>query len=298
MRQGDTISAQKFLETAIELSPNAILRQETLADISEENHDWTAAEKSRKKVIRLGNNSVYESPEQHFQLLRTITKEMEYSGDPKSRIKDTSEALKRVKRKYKDDPTIGLQADIIEANVIAKTGDIAASKLKISSIQDRLNKTITKPAQLLLDMAKTYSSVGDNEKSQALLIKLAETYKDNEDVSDAIDRISDEPLSQKGKQIAINLNNTGKDLFAKKDYSKAVSLFSQALRHYPNNAGLNLNLMLALVRKMSAHGATKEQLNQCIAAKQKLNHIANDHPMYDRYKVLCEHLNKLSASAL
>ncbi len=296
-RQGDVAGAQKILEKAVELSPNAIMRQETLADISEENHDWAVAEKSRKKVIRLGNSSVYESPEQHFQLVRTISKEMEHSDDPKGRLKDANEALKRVKRKYKDDPTVELQSDIIEANVIANTGDIAASEKKISSIQDRLEKTITKPAQLLLDMAQTYKSVGDHDKSQTLLKKLADTYKDNEEVSDAIDRISDEPLSQKGKQQAIDLNNTGKELFAQKEYSKAIKLFSQALRHYPNNAGLNLNLMLALVREMSAQGATEEQLHQCTAAKQKLAHIATDHPMYDRYKILCDHLNKLSLAA-
>lgn len=296
LRQGDADSAQKLLEEAIEISPIAINRQETLAEICEENHDWEQAEKSRRKVVKLGNNSVYETPEHHFKLARCINSEISHSKN-KAKIKDAEEVLRKVKRKYKDHENIDLQSDIIEASVYANAGEADKSKEKIALVQEKLQATPSTSPQLMLDMAQTYKAVGDHERAKALLVKLADTYENNAEVCEAIDRMSDEPLSKIGKQKAVELNQQGKELFAGKEYSKAIQLFSQALKHYPNNIGLNLNLMLALVREMSAQGSTAQQLERCATAKGKLAHLTNDNPLFDRYKVLCGHYEKLRTAA-
>ncbi len=296
-RQGDVEEAQRILEHAIELSPNAIMRQEKLAEISEDNHDWDRAEKSRRKVIRLGNNSVYESPEHHFKLARCINSEISQNPEAsKGRVKDAEEVLRKAKRKYRDQENIALQSDIIEANVYASAGSTEKSQQKIDDIQSRMETATNKSAQLLLDMAQTYKAVGDHDKSKELLQEMATTYENNAEICDAIDRLSDEPLSKQGKQKAVELNQQGKDLFSSKDYKKAIQLFNQALKHYPNNIGLNLNLMLALVREMSANGANPPLLQRCQVAREKMQHISADNPLYDRYKVLCEHHDKLSNS--
>ena len=296
-RQGDTEGAQKILERAIEVSPNAIMRQEKLADLSEDNHDWELAQKSRKKVIRLGNNSVYETPEHHFKLARSINSEIIHKPEvAKERVKEVQEVLRKVKRKYKDHENIGLQSDIIEANVHANAGDPEKSQSKMDDIRSKMASASSKSAELMLDMAQTYKTLGDHDKAKSILKDLAETYQDNIEVSEAIDRLSDEPLSKLGKQKAVELNQKGKDLFASKEYSKAIQLFNEALKHYPNNIGLNLNLMLALVREMSAKGATAPQVSRCNAAKEKLAHIKPDNPLFDRFKVLCDHLEKLKQS--
>jgi CheY-like chemotaxis protein/Flp pilus assembly protein TadD len=296
IRKGEAEEAQRLLEHAIEISPNAIMRQEKLADLSEDNHDWECAEKSRRKVVRLGNNSVYETPEHHFKLARCINSEISYTNN-KTKVKEAEEVLRRVKRKYKDHENIGLQSDIIEAGVYANAGEIEKSQNRINDIQKQLDSVSNKSAQLLLDMVQTYKSVGDNDKANGLLKELAKTYENNEAISEAIDRLSDEPLSKLGKQKAIELNQKGKELLSNKEYGKAIQLFGQALKHYPNNTGLNLNLMLALVREMSSQGADSKLLTRCNAAKEKLAHLEKDSPLYDRYKVLCEHLEKLSGSA-
>lgn len=297
-RKGDSVEAQKILERAIVISPQAIMRQEKLADLSEENRDWERADNSRRKVIRLGRSSVYETPEHHFKLARTISSELEHSKDkPKGRIKDAEEVLRKVRKKYRDHENVSLQSDIIEAGVYANAGDVEKSREKVSEVEKKLDSTSNKSAQLLLDMAQTYNTVGDHEKSKSLLKQLAKTYADDDDICDAIDRMSEEPLSKRGQQKAVELNQAGKELFSSKDYNKAIQLFSQALKHYPNNIGLNLNLMLALVREMSAEGATPQQLDRCEEAKGKLAHIEQGNPLFDRYRVLCDHFNKLNVSS-
>lgn len=294
-RMGDTEAAQTLLEQAIKLSPNAILRQQTLAGISEDNHNWEQAEKSRRKIIKLSNNSVYESPEHHFNLARTITAEMDYNDAPQDRIKDVDEVFRKLKRKFTDDNT-ALQADIIGANAMAKAGDSKRSKALVEDVQKRIETAVSPSAQLMLDLVATYNAMGDRDRAKALLKKLAATYENNEEVSEAIDRLSDEPLSAKGKQKAVDLNNAGKKLFADKEYSKAIALFSEALLHYPNNMGLNLNLMLALVREMTRTQTTSAMLDRCGVARDKLSHLGADNPLFDRYQVLGDHYKKLRAS--
>lgn len=296
LRQGDADAAQQILQQAIEISPNAINRQEKLAEICEDNNDWEQAEKSRRKVVRLGNNSVYETPEQHFKLARCMSAEMENKGS-NHKIKDVQEVLRKAKRKYRDRENIDLQSDIIEANAYACAGDKEKSEERVASIQQRLEGAENKSAQLLLDMAQTYKTLGKRDKSQKILEEMAETYANNPAICDAIDRLSDEPLSRQGKQKAIELNQKGKELFANKEFSKAIQLFGQALKHYPNNIGLNLNLMLALVREMASKGATGPQLDRCAEAKDKLAHLTADNPLFERYKTLCGHYQKLRASA-
>ena len=294
-RKGDLHEAQAILEDAIEISPNAIMRQEKLAKLCEDNHDWVNAEKAHRKTIRLGTNSVYESPEHYFKLARCISSELLFSKKKdKGRVRDAEAVLDKVRKKYRDHENVMIQSDVIQANVYADSGDVEKSKESMSELQGKLSATANKSAQLMLDMAKTYKSIGDHNKCQELLKTLADQYADNDEICDSIDRISDEPLTAKGKQKAIDLNNEGKNLFASKDYSKAITLFSEALNHYPNNIALNLNLMLALVRKMNSDGSTKYEVERCEQARDKIAHIDASNPLYERYTTLCGHLAKLA----
>lgn len=296
-RRGDIEGAQRLLEDAIEISPNAIIRQQKLANISETNHDWDGAQKSFKKIIRLSNNSVYESPEHHFNFCRSISKEMNNSQNkPVAKIKEAQEVLKMAKRRFRGDVNIELQSDIVEAAVFADAGKVEETKTKMDGLQSRLSQATNRSAELHLDMARTYKAIGDDAKSKEILVELAEKYADDADICMAIDALSDEPLTAQGKQKAITLNKEGKQLFANKEYNKAVQLFNQALIHYPNNIGLNLNLMLALVKKMNSDGATKPEVDRGFTAKSKLAHIESSSPYHERYQALSGHLVKLKAS--
>ena len=67
-------------------------------------------------------------------------------------------------------------------------------------------------------------------------------------------------------------------------------------------AEVNIRILSAIpvepwVREMAAKGASTQQLERCEEAKQKLAHLTADSPFFDRYKVLCDHYQKLRASA-
>jgi CheY-like chemotaxis protein len=296
--QGSAAGAQLILERAIKISPNAIIRQERLADIYEFNKDWISAGKSRRKVIRLSNNSVYDSPENYLKLARCICAEIiDQPHVAQSRSKEATETLLKAKQKYKYHENIELHTDIIEANILACTDAIESAREQVNRLQREIKLAHNLSPQLMFDLAATYQSMAQHDEAQFILKDLARTYQDDDKIGETIDKLSDETLSQKGKEKAIVLNDQGKALLANKDYQQAILLFSQAIQHYPNNVGLNLNLMLALVRKMSADGSSAEHIEQCKDAIDKLTHITNENPLYERYKTLCSHFEKIKLSA-
>ena len=296
-RKGFAEEAQNILQNAIEVSPLSIPRQKMMAQISEGNNCFDEAEQAHRKVIKLSQNSVYESPEHHFKLARCIATNINQNGLKDSkRLKEAEDVIRLCKRKYKNNRDVNLQGEAVLANVMASAGKTEKSQQALEYVESQTGDMKAQKAALQLEMARSYMVAGQREKANELLVALVEKHADNPEICDAIDQISDEPLTAKGKQKAIELNDKAKQLFANKEYEKAVSLFGQALTHYPNNIGLNLNFILALVRKMGSAGASQEELDRCTAARDRISHITDSHPLHERYQVLCKHLEKLSKS--
>ncbi len=295
-RRGDIATAQQLLEHASEISPNAILRQQLLADISQSNGDWERAEKAHRKVVRLGANSCYESPENYFKLARCISTQIKHSDNKdRKRINDAEEVLDRARRRYRDYPEVRLQSDIINAKVYADAGQAEESRKRIENISAKLStdEESQNSAQIALDLARCYQSMGDHQQAQTILRELAEKHPDDEAIGEAIDHLSDEPLSQKGKDKAIELNRRGKELLGAQNFAEAIALFGEALRHYPNNIAVKLNLLLALIRNMKISGADAEQIKRCNNVINSVDTLTEDHPLYERFQALWENVEDL-----
>jgi tetratricopeptide (TPR) repeat protein len=135
--------------------------------------------------------------------------------------------------------------------------------------------------------------MGDSEGAQKILRELAEKHPDDEAIGEAIDQLSEEPLSRKGKDKAIELNRRGKELLGNQSYPEAVALFNEALRHYPNNLAVKLNLVLASIRHMNTNGPDAAQLQRCEQIIHSVDMLTDDHPLYERFQLLWEHVESL-----
>lgn len=295
-RKGEVAKAQELLEYAISISPNAILRQRQLAKICEDNDDFERAELAHKKVIRLGNFSCYDSPENYLGLARCISTNIKKSEiKDKKKILEAEEVISRMKKNYQRDESAHLQGDIVTASVYANAGEIEESQKRVAAVESKMSSTPNKSAQLFLDMARTYQSIGQPEKAQKILTDLAEKYKDDPAVCASIDQLSDEPLTEHGKRIAVDLNKQGRDLFTDKEYRRAIGLFGQALLTYPNSIALNLNLLLAMMWEMNANGPNPEHMARAGKIIQKLSYMKPEHALYERYQAICKNHAKLSS---
>lgn len=294
-RLGDIVTAQQLLEYASEISPNAILRQQHLAELSEHNGDWERAEKAHRKVMRLGANSCYESPDNYFNLVRCISTQLRGSETKDTkRIKDAEEVLERARRRYRDDAQIRLQTDVLNAAVYADAGQTEEAGKRMTALAPKLNAENTEQSpEVALELVRLYQAMGDKEQAQQLLRELAEQYPDDDTIGEAIDRLSDEPLSRKGKEEAVDLNRRGKEILSNQDYPQAISLFGEALRHYPNNITVKLNLVLALIREMSRSGLDEAQLSRAEQIIHSIDTLAEDHSLHDRFHQLWEYVEQL-----
>ncbi len=294
-RKGELAVAQQLLEHASEISPNAIVRQQLLAEISQDNNDWESAEKAHRKVVRLGANSCYETPELYFKYARSISTQMRQGDADGKRLKDVDDVLERVRKRYRDNTGARLQADVINAAAYADAGQPDEARRRIAQLEEKMKSLdgLSANTELTLDLARSYQALGDRDKAKQILLDLAASQPDNEAIWDAIDRVSDEPLSAKGKEKAVELNNQGKELFASKNYARAIKLFGEALRLYPNNIALKLNLLLALVREMGAIGADTGMVTRAEQVVRSLDQLPEEHPLYDRFTVLSQHVEQM-----
>lgn len=293
-RKGDIAGAQRLLEHASDISPNAILRQQLLAEISQNNGDWERAEKAHRKVVRLGANSCYESPENYFNLARCIATQMRRDDSKNSRrLKDAEDVLERARRRYREDEHVRMQTELISASLHAYAGQAQEAQRIIAAAGAQIAGNAQIPAEVNLDLVRAYQALGERESAQRLLRELAERHADDEAIGDAVDRLSDEPLTRKGKEQAVLLNNRGRELLAAQEYRQAIALFSEALRHYPNNIAVKLNLLLALVREMGRTGAGANYLLRCDRIIDSIDTLPEEHPLHDRFHVLWNHVDKL-----
>jgi CheY-like chemotaxis protein len=292
--QHDLQAAQRTLEQAIKISPKGILRQEKLADLCEITEDWQQAKTCRKAVIRLSKNSVYKHPDQYLKLARCLNFEIQHSDNiTEQQVIDAIEVLQQARDQFKTHHNLELQSDIIETGINANAGERIPAP-EINALQHRIMSSTTTSAQLLLDMAQTYTAANEHDKAQALLKKLMTSYEDDPQISAAIDRHTNEPLSKLGKQSLKDLNEQGKQLFANKDFDKAVQFYTNARCHHPSNTGLNLNLLLALVSDANENGVSQNHLDQCQRIKQQLSYIKPGNQHFERYQTLINHIQRLS----
>lgn len=298
-QRGDVAGAQELLERASDISPNAILRQQMLAEISQDNGDWERAEKAHRRVLRLGANSCYEAPENYLRYARCISTQLRQGGGRDGRrLKEVEEVLERVRRRYRDDGDTRLRADLVAATAYADAGEREEARKRLDAAIGQLTSGDDAPPpsmEVTLELARAHQALGDSDEAKRLLIDLAHRHGDNEAIWERIDHVADEPLSDKGKARAIALNQQGKELFAQQDFRAAITLFGEALRLYPNNIALKLNLLLALVKSMGDDGMDETHLIHAERTVNSIRNLAPEHTLFGRYEVLAAHVAKLRA---
>ena len=295
--KGNTFEAQAILEEAAELSPEAILRQIKLAAVCETNDDLERAEKAHKKVVKVGLHSCHEDPNNYFNYVSCLNKVVDSgSGFDKRRYEDANTALKRVSKRFRRDAGVQVRTKYMQSETAQAAGkeDIAEEFLK--SAEESLSKMEALeevPPEVILSRARALHASGESKKAKEVLTNLAEKYRDDESVTNAIDNCLDEPVSQAGKAKMVEFNREGKALFDAKDFKGAIDFFNKALRIFPNHVALNLNLAMALVREMVKTGTDSIYLSRCKRILIKLEYLEEDSQFYKLRENLKQQLKKM-----
>lgn len=297
-RTGKPIGAQKLLQQAAELSPNALLRQRDLAQLAARNQDIDTAAEAWRRTVSLGTWSVHDDPDHHLALSRSLTDLSE--GDPTGEGKDYADeavrVLKQLERKFPEAPDIAPRTQLVRARILASRGNRTKALKFLQEAQAAL------PADKLsvdagLDLAKTLYRVGMNRDAEQLLGSLAQRYEHEPDALADIENLLDEPVGLQQRLQARALNREGIQAYEQGDLTAAARLFEQALEIVPSHTALNLNLVQIRMKQLEDKDDAvdrQQALSQCQRCLESLENLPPQHRQHRRYLAMKRKLEQFN----
>ncbi|NVK36547.1 MAG: response regulator [Gammaproteobacteria bacterium] len=297
---GNPQEAQKILEEISHISSRSVSRQKLLADVSKINGDFDTAAKASRKVVRLAENSIHKSAENELELADNLTEAALHSNDKKQVKAYAKEALSTLHQTHKEnsDLDIKLQSKLIESRAYTSIDENEKAQKSLEVAEARLKKSGSiANLKTQLELVKSYLQTGHKDKANSLLAQLADEYKDNPEISQKLDRITDEPVSSIGKKEVVKVNKEGIQMFEAGNYLEAVQCFLRATKNFPRHIGIRLNIIQALIFQMKKTGLTNEIIQQCHQHFNIVKGISKDHPQYKRYVSIGNTLKTLTKTS-
>jgi CheY-like chemotaxis protein len=293
--QGDTILAQQIMQDAAEVSPKSVMRQRRLAELSKLNADTQACLEASRRVIKTARNSVYESPEDYFNLARELadlSKEGEANAD--KYVKETFEVLQKLEKRPYFDVSADVQSNSLKSRTLynnkkLQEADVFLDKAKML-YQER--KEDLKP-EVGLDFAQTLMIKGDKTAADEVLHELVEKFPTHQAVIAKADSMSDTPKSKEGRKKVADMTKAGIDYYESKKYKEAVDTFKNAIGIFPGHIGLNLNLIQAVIAEVKNNGEQLGFETLCKASLSRISAIDPSDTQYARYTHLTKEVDEL-----
>lgn len=276
---GDNLEALDTTHSAVDLSPQAILRQKKLALLADKTENTAIAEKAYKAAIKLGRHSIHRSSS-------------DYSGLAKVYLKTnaTTEALRVVEelqQQFTNDPEAELRAAALATEAYQKMGDAALTRQAYEKMLELNRQFGNRTAkELRLEIAEVCRLNEDHQASNRILDELVESYVDDPEFMNDIKNMclafnnSDyaKKLIQRTRQEVIEIHNQGVTLFKEGKLNDALALFEQALAKMPDNKTMLLNMAKVMIYDIKANGSTREKILRTEAAikKTRQSGIAHD----------------------
>jgi Tfp pilus assembly protein PilF len=293
--KGDTILAQEAMQAAAEVSPKSVMRQRRLAELAKLNQDTQSCLDASRRVIKTARNSVYESPDDYFNLARELadlSKEGEANAD--KYVKETFEVLQRLEKRPYFDVSADVQSNSLKSRSLMNNKKAEAAEVFL----DKAKKTYqTKKAELKpevgLDFAQALIAKGDKSAADEVLHELVENFPENNALVDKADSMSDTPKSKAGRKKVADMTKAGIDYYESKNYRQAISTFRDAIGVFPTHIGLNLNLIQAVIAEAKNNGDQIGFESICRTSLDRISTIDSSDTQYARYSHLLKEVDEV-----
>lgn len=276
--------AKTVLRTALDLSPNALMRHKQLADIAYKSQDLDLTEKSLRAVVKYGKNSCYKSTQHYSQLAKVM-----------SENNNSLEALKLIheaQKEFGNDQQSCLEFTITQSVVYKNMGKETESKQSLGEAIKIVNGMTSKMAiNTCLDFAKLCFELGNDAKGQELMQSMIRENIENEDIMNKAQKLyatvgkNDEgsALIADIKSQVDHINREGVRLATEGKLEEAINLFEKALKGLPNNMAISLNVAQALLLHLQKNGKQEIMLAK---ASNYLNKVKEINPANTRFQQL------------
>lgn len=287
--QGARDRLQSVLERAVDVSPLAIRRQQALGETAMDNHDIATAATAYRKAVRLGENSVYDRPEVHLDFARaTATLFGEDKALAKHYARDALKTLADYEQRFGKQTERKAEALLIECQIAAGQGDKRLAEQLLEQTQTLLaEEGLVLDLDASLELVKTYRLTERAADARSLLEELMSAHAGQERDLEKIDRLLDEPVSYKNRQLVVEINQRGISFYEQQQYREAIECFDEALRKFPRHIGVRLNLAQALLDKISGEGGNEADLAKANVILQFVAEIIQpSHEQFRRFRQL------------
>ncbi len=290
------VDMQKTLESAVEVSPLAIVRQRTLGEVAMDNNDTLTASNAFHKTVRLSDNSYFDSPENHINFGR-CTAAMFAFDDSRARemSKEAIKSLETLANKFGHEPERDMQGALACCQLHYKTGNKTKADELLNNVEIQMEELAFEPSiDTYLDMISAYSGTEKIDKANRLLGRLVEENQHNEAVLKQLDRMLDEPVSASARKELKDTNRRGIKLFDDGEYDLAINCFTDARRMFPKNVAVALNLSQCMLSAMEEFGYRQDYMDDAALVLDSLSWVPNNHKQIDRLKQLKQKAHELS----
>lgn len=293
--RGDYQGQQKVLQQAVEVSPLSILRQQSLGDVGSKNNDLLVAANSYRKAVKLGENSIHDDIKFHESLAHTSIQLSKLDKNLASPfLRDSLKVVAEIPLRFGKNNNSKIAASLLESQLYAATGEDKRAADCLLSAKKIMDAEETVELELRIELVRALRELGKTDESEKITADLLEEFADDEEQLQKIDCLLDEPCSAKNKALVAQINKNGIAFYEAADFSRAVDCFACALQDFPQHIGLRLNLVQALMGQAKQE-TDREQL--LINMQQTIDYIRkiipDKHAQYRRFRQLDDALRGL-----
>ncbi|MDT8384186.1 MAG: response regulator [Gammaproteobacteria bacterium] len=295
-KTGDLKNSQDALMRAIEKSPKAIKRQQSLASIAFKNQDLDTSEKAYKRIVRTGKHSCYFTPDDYSGLARVYIK--------KGMTADALNTLSSMKESFcLPNSDLNLKYYIHEAAI---HNEMLNNEKTVSSLNKIMDIFEVSPGEMnssdAIDIAEICYAHGMHDAGNKLSCHAIRNNHDNQEaIDEIITRLSASGLSienidtlMETRDEVVELNNRGVKLATNGNIQESISLFVKAAAAMAENKVINLNAAQSLIMFMKQAGPTHALLNE---TKKYLDRVSFDGKPSDKYRMLTKLYREQKKSA-
>lgn len=297
---GDPEAAQKTLESAIRVSPKAILRQMHLGNLALVNNNMDVARRAFKSSVKLGRTSVYKNPQNYINLVSTLKELITSEGgiNNKRLVDEAFRVIAELEDEYSGDKEIKLRAIAAKHAIyhkLGKTTEADAVLKNAKALYQTLKDSLS--GNSCAEVAQACKDGQDFETCQEILINILGKFGDDNDLMASLESIIDDKQAFEQAVNASKVNNVGMKAASKNDTEAAINAFRESLKLSPENISFNMNLAQVLIRKFELGGEMPELIDEAASCLKKLQHLPeNDHRQI-RYRQLLKVTNDLVIGA-
>lgn len=287
--RADYQGQQKIMQQAVDISPLSILRQQVLGDVGFKNNDLLSAANAYRKAVKLGENSCHDNVKFHENFARAGIQLAKLDKNLAAPIlRDALRVVAEMPLRFGKTNASKMSSYLLESQLLIASGEERRAADSLVSAQKIIHSDESAVnLELKIELVRTLRELGNKDESEKIIAELLEEYADNEDQLQKIDCLLDEPCSAKNKALVAQINKNGIAFYEAKNFVRAVDCFTSALQDFPQHIGLRLNLVQALMEQAKQE-SDKQQL--VIGMQQTMDYIRkiipDKHAQYRRFRQL------------